>query len=290
VNPLALIVWGQLLLTGGDFLQAEARFSQAYDQAEAQQEPLRAAEAILGLAQTRLAQEEFDAALTTFLEAGRQFQLVESTDGDGRAVLGVAQVNLGRELWDETLENGQAALTRFRQASDSIGQADALLTLGMGYAGKDEPEEALSHFEQALKLYHQLRQPLGVADTRSARAGIYLMQGDLERARDEETKAIAQVERVMQSLSTPQQWTMFLRQYADLYAQTAITDVRRNQDEQARALLQNFVRVAGSAEVVRHIQVYKRALPTEGDGLSEAEISMNKDVVKRLEQLCKGLP
>src|SRR5256885_9710004 len=62
--------------------------------------------------------------------------------------------------------------------------------------------------------------PLGVADTRSAQARVYLTRGDLERARDEEAKAIAQVERVMQSLSTPQQWSMFLRQYADLYAQT----------------------------------------------------------------------
>ena len=121
VNPLALIVWGQLLLTQGDFPQAEARFSEAYEQAEAQQEPLHAAEAMLGLAQTRLAREEFDAAMTTFLEAGRQFQLIESTDGDGNAVLGVAQVNLARELWDEAIEHGQAALTRFQQAGDLIG-------------------------------------------------------------------------------------------------------------------------------------------------------------------------
>src|SRR5207248_8233435 len=143
------------------------------------------------------------------------------------------------------------------------GQADALLTLGMGYSRKDEQEESLLHFGQALKLYHQLRRPLGVADTRCVQAGIYLMQGDLERARDEEAKAIAQVERVMQSLSNPQQWSMFQRQYADLYAQTVITDVRRNQDEQARTLLLNFVRIAGSAEVVRHIQAYEKALSTE---------------------------
>jgi DNA-binding transcriptional regulator YbjK len=116
------------------------------------------------------------------------------------------------------------------------------------------------------------------------------MQGDLERARDEETKAIAQVERVMQSLSTPEQWSMFLRQYADLYAQTVITDVRSNQDEQARALLQNFVRIAGKAEVVQHIQAYQTALTTEENEMSEAELAGNKDVVKRLEQLLKGLP
>src|SRR5439155_10810728 len=101
---------------------------------------------------------------------------------------------------------------------------------------------------------------------------------------------IAQVERVMQSLSTPQQWSMFLRQYADLYAQTVITDVGRNQDEQARTILQNFVRIAGRTVVVRYIQAYKDALPTEGDGLSDTEIRMNRDVGKRLEQLCKGLP
>jgi tetratricopeptide (TPR) repeat protein len=215
--------------------------------------------------------------------------LLESTDGDGTAVLGVAQVNLGHKQWNETIENGQAALTRFRQANDLIGQADTLLTLGMGYAGKGEHEEALSHFEQALKFYHQLRQPLGVADTRTARAGIYLLRSDLERARDEEAKAITQVEHVMHSLSTAQQWTTFLRQYADLYAQTVITDVRRGQDEQARALLQNFVQIAGSAEIVRYMKAYEDALPTEGEGLSEAELRMNKDVVKRLEQLRKGL-
>jgi gamma-glutamyltranspeptidase len=94
----------------------------------------------------------------------------------------------------------------------------------------------------------------------------------------------------MQSLSTPQQWSMFLRQYADLYAQTVITDVQRNQDEQARILLQNFVRIAGSAEVVRHIQTYEKALLTEGDGLSEAEIATNKDIARRLGQVRKGLP
>jgi tetratricopeptide (TPR) repeat protein len=290
VSPLALIVQGQWLLTQGNFTQAEACFSEAYNQAEAQQEPLRAAEAILGLAQTRLAREEFDAALTTFLEAGRQFQSIESTDGDGGAVLGIAQVNLGREQWDETVENGQAALTRFRQTNDLIGEADTLLTLGMGFVGKDEQDEALSHFEQALKLYHQLRQPLGVADTRSARAGIYLLRGQVEQARDEEAKAITQVERVMESLSTSQQWSMFLRQYADLYAQTAITDIRRNQDKQAQALLQKFARIAGSAELARQLKAYEDALPEEENGLSAAEIRTNKDIVQRLEQLRKGLP
>jgi hypothetical protein len=85
---------------------------------------------------------------------------------------------------------------------------------------------------------------------------------------------------------------MFLRQYADLYAQTAMTDVRRNQDQQAQALLHNFARIAGSAELARQLKAYEDALPVEENenGLSEAEIRMNKDIVQRLEQLRKGLP
>jgi hypothetical protein len=96
----------------------------------------------------------------------------------------------------------------------------------------------------------------------------------------------------MQSLSTPQQWSMFLRQYADLYAQIAMTDVRRNQDKQAQAVLHNFARIAGSAELARQLKAYEDALSVEENenGLSEAEIRKNKDIVQRLEQLRKGLP
>ena len=54
-----------------------------------------------------------------------------------------------------------------------------------------------------------------------------------------------QVERVMNSISKPERWGTFLRQYVEQYAETAITDVRQGNYEQARALLQNFVRIAG---------------------------------------------
>src|SRR5204863_9042449 len=120
-----------------------------------------------------------------------------------------------------------AAITRFNQAADAPGQADALLTRGLAHRGKEELDEALLDFEQALRLYHQARRPLGLIDTRSARAGIYFLRGDLERAREEQSKSMTQVERILHTLSSPQLWSTFLRQYADLYAKTAITDLRR---------------------------------------------------------------
>jgi len=289
VAPMASVIRGQLFLTQGDLTQAEARFSEAHDQAEAQQEPLQSAEALLGLAQTRLAREELEAALNSFLAAGRQFQQVESVDGDGSAALGIAQVYLGQQQWDEALENCEAALVRFNQASDQLGQADTLLTRGLAQRGKVELDKALEDFEQALKLYHQQRGPLGVVDTRSARAGVYMMRGEFERARDEQTKAITQVERVMQSLSTPQQWSLFLRQYAELYAQTAIADVRRDQDEQARTLLQNYARIAGEAELTRHLQAYEDAMPISGEDVTAEELLSNQNLVKRLRQIHEEL-
>ena len=93
MEPAIFLAEGQLLLTRGDFSQAENRFSQAYSQAEVLQEPLLAAEALLGLAQTRLSRKELDAASASFLEAGRQFQLLESTDGDAEAMLGIAKLS-----------------------------------------------------------------------------------------------------------------------------------------------------------------------------------------------------
>ena len=55
------------------------------------------AQALLGLASTRLARNDLEAASATFLEAGRQFQLLESVNGDGGAMLGVAQTLIARE-------------------------------------------------------------------------------------------------------------------------------------------------------------------------------------------------
>jgi tetratricopeptide (TPR) repeat protein len=289
IAPFATLVYAQILLTQGDLTQAEARFSEAYQQAEAQQTPLLATDAVLGLAQTRLAREELDAALSTFLEAGRQYQLLESVGGDGVTMLGLAQVNLGRERWDEALENSEAALLRLNQAHDQIGVADTLLTQGLAQRGKDELEAALEAFEQALHMYHQQRRPLGVADVRSARAGIFLLRSELDRAGDEQTLAITQVENVMRTLSTPQAWGIFLRQYAELYAQTAITLLRNNQSEQATTVLQNFARIAGGATLVHHLQLYEASIPTSGDDLTEEELRANTALVTRLRQAHKGL-
>ncbi len=186
-------------------------------------------------------------------------------------------MKLGQESWDETIDKSATAVTCFNQCGNHIGQAVALLTLGLAYRGKEDFEQALFNFEEALTRYQQQQQPLGIADTHAAYASIFLLRGDVERARDEQAKAITQVDRVMHSLSTPQQWAMFLRQYAELYAQTAITDIRRNQDEQARTLLQNVARIAGPQALTRHLQVYIDAMPTSSEDLTEEERRSNTE-------------
>src|SRR5207253_7860680 len=125
------LVEGQLWLTLGDFAQAEARFSEAHTQAEMQQEPLLAAESLLGLAQTRLSRGELEAAANTFLAAGRQFQALESTSGDGLAMLGVAQTLIGQKAWEQATADCEGALTRFQQSDDQVDRAEALLSLGL---------------------------------------------------------------------------------------------------------------------------------------------------------------
>ena len=102
-------------------------------------------------------------------------------------------------------------------------------------------------------------------------------------------KAIALVEQVMKTLSKPEQWSMFLQQYSDLYTQAAITQVRQQHDSQASTLLQSFVRIAGSQEVVSRIKAYEETIPTGGEEMTEDEIRANKDLLKRLDQLRKGL-
>jgi len=233
-----------------------------------------------------------DAASTTFEEAGRQFQLLESTDGDGEAVLGIAQTLIGRERWEEAISRCEEALTRFNQSDDLIGQADTTLSLGLAHRGDGTLEEAETDFELALKLYQQQQQPLGEADTRYERAGIYLAQGKLEAARDELSRAIALVEQVMNTLSMAEQWSTFLQQYTQLYAQAAITLVRLNQDArvpEALAQLRSFGRIAGSHEILRQIKAYEETIPTSGDEMTEDEIRANKDLIKRLGQLRKGV-
>jgi len=276
-------------LTEGDFSQAEARFSDSHNQAEALQEPLLAAEALLGLAQTRLSRSELDAASSTFLEAGRQYQLLGSTDGDGWAMLGLAQTLIGQELWDEAIENGEGAFTRFNQTGDLVGQADTILALGLAQRGKDNLDEAASRFEQAVMLYQQQHRPLGEADARYERAGVFLARGPLDLAINDLSQAIALVERVMNTLSTPEQWSLFLNQYADLYAQAAITEARRNQDSKAKEILSSFARIAGNAAIAQHLKTYEESVPTKGEDLTEDEIRANRDLIRRIRELRRSL-
>ncbi len=65
----------------------------------------------------------------------------------------------------------------------------------------------------------------------------------------------------MKTLKTPQQWSIFLRQYPELYAQAAITQVRLNQDAQALTLLQSYARIAGPATVVQQIGPMRKPSP-----------------------------
>ncbi len=164
-----------------------------------------------------------------------------------------------------------------------------MLSLGLARRGNGELEEALSHFDQALRLYQQQQQPLGEADTRYELAGIYLAQANLNAALAELNKAINLVEQVMKTLSTPQQWSMFLSQYTELYVQTAVAYVRQNQDSQALTLLQTFTHIAGAGEARKQIKAYEETVPLAGEELTESEILMNKDLIKRLGQLRKKL-
>ena len=290
VEPLYEIVMGKLLLTQGDFQSAELHFNNAYPLAEAVQHPLVAAEAMYGQAEARLARADLNAAHETFLAVGRQFQLVESTNGDGLAILGLAQVNIGQEKWEEAQENCATALNRFQQASDLLDQADALLVRGLIHRSQEELNEALADFQEALKLYQQQHRPLGVADARFACGSIYLLRGDLEYARQEQSQAILQVEHVMHTISNSERWGLFLRQYAEQYAQTCITDTRNQQIAQARTLAHNFARIAGKAAIEQHLKAYQDTIPTEGEDFSVEELRANKALVKNLEQVRKGLP
>src|SRR6266487_2469584 len=70
---------------------------------------------------------------------------------------------------------------------------------------------------------------------------------------------------------------------------SAITEVRRNQDSQARAILSSFAGIAGNTTVIEHIRVYEDSVPTRGEELTEEEERTNKELIKRLRELRKGL-
>jgi hypothetical protein len=82
---------------------------------------------------------------------------------------------------------------------------------------------------------------------------------------------------------------MFLRQYSDLYAQTIVTALRLNQDEQARTLAQQFTRIAGPKDLLQNLQTYERDLATESEDLSAEEVSANQDLLKRIRQINRVL-
>jgi len=90
-------------------------------------------------------------------------------------------------------------------------------------------------------------------------------------------------------LRLPEQWSTFLHQYAELYAQAAIAAVRRNRDAEALAILSSFARIAGEDAIVQHIKDYENSVPTSGDELTEDEVAANKDLVRRLRELRKRL-
>jgi hypothetical protein len=92
------------------------------------------------------------------------------------------------------------------------------------------------------------------------------------------------VELVMHSLPTPEQRGVFLCQYARLYAQTAITDVQRDQDEQGRALLHHFARLSCGAELVRHLDAYEQTLPT-----TPRENIPEEELLSRIHELVRYL-
>lgn len=94
----------------------------------------------------------------------------------------------------------------------------------------------------------------------------------------------------MHTISISERWATFLRQYAEQYAATVITDLRRNQDESARLLLQNFAQIAGASEIEQHLKAYANIIPTEGEDVSEEDSNANRDLLRRLEKIRRGLP
>lgn len=93
VVPRAALTWGRLFQAQGHVVQAETCFREAQKQAEAVQEPLLAAEALLGLASIQQVRHEPEEALETFQQARRRFQWIEHPGGEEAASSGIAQIN-----------------------------------------------------------------------------------------------------------------------------------------------------------------------------------------------------
>ena len=116
-----------------------------------------------------------------------------------------------------------------------------------------------------------------------------LSDEQFDLAMNDLTRAIALVEQVMNSLSSVDQWSTFLHQYTELYAQTAITEVIRNQDSEAISTLSSFVRITGRDPIMQYLLAYENSILATNDEMSENEAQTNSDLVKRLRTLRKKL-
>jgi tetratricopeptide (TPR) repeat protein len=204
-------------------------------------------------------------------------------------MLGLGQTLIGQQAWEQAREHCDGALTRFQQSDDQTGQADAQFTQGLARLGSGQTQEAFGQFEKALELYRQQQQPLGEEDTHFELAGIYLERGQMEEAQRALTDAIALVERVMNTLSLHDQRRAFLQQYTELYALSAITQVRLDQGTPARQTLAAYARIAGSRAVIDYIKACETRIPVAGEDISDIEVQVNKNLVKRLKQLRNAL-
>src|SRR5207247_1555878 len=137
--------------------------------------------------------------------------------------------------------------------------------------------------------YEQYHLPLSEADARYERAGIMLLDEQFDLAMNDLTRAIGLVEQVMNTLSTADQWGMFLHQYTELYAQAAITEVRRNQDSEALSTLASFVRITGRDPIIQYLMSYENSILASTDEMSENEARTNTELVRRLRTLRKKL-
>jgi len=103
------------------------------------------------------------------------------------------------------------------------------------------------------------------------------------------TRAIGLVEQVMNTLSTADQWSTFLNQFTELYAQTAITEVRRNQESEALSTIASFVRIIGREPIIDYLTAYENSILSSTNEMSENEARTNTELVKRLRTLRKSL-
>ena len=204
-------------------------------------------------------------------------------------MLGIAQTLIGRGQWNEAIEHCEGATTRFHQSGNLIGEADTTFTLGLAYRGNGDLQEAARNFEQAVIMYQQYHLPLGEADARYEQAGIMLADEQFDLAMNDLTRAIALVEQVMNTLSSAEQWSTFLHQYTELYAETAITQLRRNLDSQALSTIASFVRIIGREPIIDYLTAYENSILSSTNEMSENEARTNTELVKRLRTLRKNL-